>query len=70
MVGYRIDSVLLDRIQIRSNSLMALVFRIKVMADYDITKRRRPQNGRITVKTLMRICDLRISRLPTISSGK
>ena len=70
VVRYRIDGVLQDKIQIPSNLLMALVSRIKVMAELDITERRRPQDGRITVKTPMRIVDLRISTLPTINGEK
>lgn len=69
-VRYRIDGVLEDKIQIPSALLMALVSRIKVMAELDITERRRPQDGRITVKTPMRIVDLRISTLPTINGEK
>nr|WP_298118826.1 ATPase, T2SS/T4P/T4SS family [uncultured Pseudomonas sp.] len=70
VVRYRIDGVLQDKIQIPSNLLMSLVSRIKVMAELDITERRRPQDGRITVKTPMRIVDLRISTLPTINGEK
>ena len=70
VVRYRIDGVLQDKIQIPSTLLMSLVSRIKVMAEMDITERRRPQDGRITVKTPMRIVDLRISTLPTINGEK
>ena len=70
VVRYRIDGVLQDKIQIPSTLLMSLVSRIKVMAEMDITARRRPQDGRITVKTPMRIVDLRISTLPTINGEK
>lgn len=70
VVRYRVDGVLRDNIHIPSNLLMALVSRIKVMAEMDITERRRPQDGRITVKTPMRIVDLRISTLPTINGEK
>jgi type II secretory ATPase GspE/PulE/Tfp pilus assembly ATPase PilB-like protein/DNA-binding NarL/FixJ family response regulator len=70
VVRYRIDGVLQDKIQIPSTLLMSLVSRIKVMAELDITERRRPQDGRITVKTPMRIVDLRISTLPTINGEK
>ncbi|EWC39037.1 ATPase, T2SS/T4P/T4SS family [Stutzerimonas stutzeri] len=69
-VRYRIDGILEDKIQIPSALLMSLVSRIKVMAELDITERRRPQDGRITVKTPMRIVDLRISTLPTINGEK
>jgi len=70
VVRYRIDGVLQDKIQIPTTLLMAVVSRIKVMAELDITERRRPQDGRITVKTPMRIVDLRISTLPTINGEK
>ena len=40
------------------------------MAELDISERRRPQDGRISVKTPLRIVDLRISTLPTINGEK
>ena len=70
MVRYRIDGVLVDKIQIPLQLLQSLVSRLKVMAEMDISERRRPQDGRITVKTPMRIVDLRISTLPTINGEK
>ncbi|WP_312602507.1 MULTISPECIES: ATPase, T2SS/T4P/T4SS family [Pseudomonas] len=70
VVRYRIDGILQDKIQIPSALLMSLVSRIKVMAELDITERRRPQDGRITVKTPMRIVDLHISTLPTTNGEK
>lgn len=70
MVRYRIDGVLVDKIQIPHQLLQSLVSRLKVMAEMDISERRRPQDGRITVKTPMRIVDMRISTLPTINGEK
>lgn len=70
VVRYRIDGVLVDKIHIPHKLHMALVSRIKVMSELDITERRRPQDGRITVKTSLRIIDLRISTLPTINGEK
>ena len=70
MVRLRIDGVLVDKIQIPSTMHQALVSRIKIMAELDISERRRPQDGRITVKTPQRIVDLRISSLPTINGEK
>lgn len=70
VVRYRIDGILVDKIHIPRNLLMSLVSRIKVMAELDITERRRPQDGRITVKTPLRVIDLRISTLPTINGEK
>lgn len=70
VVRYRIDGVLVDKIHIPTSMLLPLVSRIKVMAELDITERRKPQDGRITVKTPMRVVDLRISVLPTINGEK
>lgn len=69
-VRYRIDGVLLDKIQIPNSMHAALVSRLKIMSELDISERRRPQDGRITVKTPLRIVDFRISTLPTINGEK
>ena len=70
MVRYRIDDLLLDKLHIPLNMHMAIVSRIKVMSDLDISERRRPQDGRITVKSSSRMVDMRISTLPTINGEK
>jgi type II secretory ATPase GspE/PulE/Tfp pilus assembly ATPase PilB-like protein/DNA-binding response OmpR family regulator len=70
LVRFRIDGVLYDKIQVPLEYHMALVSRIKVMAELDITERRRPQDGRITVKSPLRIVDLRLSTMPTINGEK
>jgi type II secretory ATPase GspE/PulE/Tfp pilus assembly ATPase PilB-like protein len=69
-VRFRIDGLLTDHIHIPENLHQALVSRIKVMAELDISERRRPQDGRITVKSSLRTVDLRISTLPTINGEK
>ena len=70
LVRFRIDGVLYDKIHIPLNLLMPLVSRIKIMAELDITERRHPQDGRITVKSPLRIVDLRLSTMPTINGEK
>jgi type II secretory ATPase GspE/PulE/Tfp pilus assembly ATPase PilB-like protein/DNA-binding response OmpR family regulator len=70
MVRYRVDGILLDKIQIPHAMHQSFVSRLKVMSELDISERRRPQDGRITVKTPLRIVDLRISTLPTINGEK
>lgn len=70
VVRYRLDGVLTDKIQIPHYLYPALVSRIKIMAELNIAERRRPQDGRIAVKTPNRIVDLRISTLPTINGEK
>lgn len=70
VVRYRIDGILQDKIFIPHHFHGPLVSRIKVMAEMDIAERRRPQDGRVTVKTPNRIVDLRISTLPIINGEK
>ena len=70
VVRYRIDGVLADKIHIPHQLHQSLVSRLKIMAELDISERRRPQDGRITVKTPLRIVDLRVSTLPTINGEK
>ncbi|HYD81100.1 MAG TPA: ATPase, T2SS/T4P/T4SS family [Paucimonas sp.] len=70
VVRLRIDGVLIDKIQIPHNMHQAIVSRIKVMAELDISERRRPQDGRLAVKTPQRVVDLRVSTLPTINGEK
>jgi len=70
VVRYRIDGVLVDKIQLPHQLHQSLVSRLKIMSELDISERRRPQDGRITVKTPMRMVDLRISTLPTINGEK
>lgn len=70
VVRLRIDGVLLDKMQIPHNMHQSIVSRIKIMAELDISERRRPQDGRLAVKTPTKIVDLRISTLPTITGEK
>lgn len=64
-VRYRIDGVLQDVANLPKSSQAGLLSRIKVMADMDITERRRPQDGRIALKVEDRPVDLRVASLPT-----
>ncbi|TMH08168.1 MAG: response regulator [Betaproteobacteria bacterium] len=70
VVRYRIDGILQDKIHIPHQLHQSFVSRLKIMAEMDISERRRPQDGRITVKTPSRVVDLRISTLPTINGEK
>ena len=48
----------------------SVVSRLKIMADVDIAERRRPQDGRISLRAGSRTIDLRVSSLPTIYGEK
>lgn len=70
VVRYRIDGMLHGKIRIPTELHAATISRIKILAKMDISERRRPQDGRITVKTGMKIVDIRVSTMPTISGEK
>jgi type IV pilus assembly protein PilB len=69
-VRYRIDGELVEVSQIPFKYRAAIVSRVKIMADLDISERRLPQDGRIKVKLGERAIDLRVSVLPTIFGEK
>jgi type IV pilus assembly protein PilB len=62
---YRIDGVLFQTMESPLNMHPAVVSRIKIMANLDISERRLPQDGKIKANVGGRAIDLRISTLPT-----
>jgi len=70
VIRYRIDGMLHAKIRIPSDLHAAVISRLKILARMDISERRRPQDGRITVKAGTRIVDLRVASLPTINGEK
>ncbi len=70
VIRYRIDGMLHAKIKIPSDLHPAVISRIKILAKMDIAERRRPQDGRITVKAGTRVVDMRVSSLPTINGEK
>ncbi|RJQ44147.1 MAG: response regulator, partial [Nitrospiraceae bacterium] len=70
IVRYRIDGMLHTKIKIPPDLHLAVISRIKILAKMDIAERRRPQDGRITVKSGTRIVDIRVSTMPTINGEK
>ncbi len=69
-VRYRIDGDLQEMAPIPFKYRAAIISRIKIMAELDISERRLPQDGRIKVKMQDRHIDLRVSILPTIFGEK
>jgi type IV pilus assembly protein PilB len=65
-VRFRIDGVLHEIDTVPQNVQSALVSRLKIMSNVDITERRVPQNGRITVRLNGHNVDLRTATLPTV----
>ncbi|MFC1632206.1 GspE/PulE family protein [Candidatus Omnitrophota bacterium] len=69
-IRYRIDGVLHDYFTLPKKIQNALITRLKIMSDLDITQRRIPQDGRFKVKMEGREIDFRVSFLPTAFGGK
>ncbi|UCD95146.1 MAG: Flp pilus assembly complex ATPase component TadA, partial [Candidatus Zixiibacteriota bacterium] len=69
-VRFRLDGDLREMAPLPFKYRAAIVSRLKVMADLDISERRLPQDGRIKVKISERTVDLRVSALPTIFGEK
>jgi len=64
-VRYRIDGVLHDIMSIPEEMEAAVVSRIKIIADLDITETRHPQDGHISLEVGEREFDVRVATLPT-----
>ncbi len=64
-IRFRIDGVLFETTQSSLKMHPAIVSRIKIMSNLDISERRLPQDGKIKVTVGGRSIDLRISTLPT-----
>lgn len=66
----RIDGVLFESMEAPAKMHAAIVSRIKIMSNLDISERRIPQDGKISVIMGGRAIDLRISILPTSHGEK
>jgi type IV pilus assembly protein PilB len=64
-IRYRIDGVLFEAMKAPQKMHPAIVSRVKIMADLDISERRVPQDGKVNALVGGRAIDLRISVLPT-----
>jgi type IV pilus assembly protein PilB len=66
-VRFRVDGVLALREPIPAGLELAVLSRLKVLANLDIAERRLPQDGRLRLESEGRSVDLRLSTLPTWS---
>ncbi|MFC5336919.1 GspE/PulE family protein [Leucobacter denitrificans] len=69
-VRYRIDGVLREVQNASASIASGVVSRMKIMSNIDISERRLPQDGRMTVKHRGREVDLRVATLPTLWGEK
>ncbi|GAA3775531.1 hypothetical protein GCM10022240_28950 [Microbacterium kribbense] len=69
-VRYRIDGVL-HEVQRADRAIQdGIISRLKIMSSIDIAERRKPQDGRLSVRHDNRQIDLRVATLPTVWGEK
>ena len=64
-IRYRVDGALYEMAPPPKHLALPVISRLKVMANLNISERRLPQDGRISLNILNRQVDLRMSTLPT-----
>ena len=69
-VRYRIDGIMFKAMHPPHQMHAAIISRMKIMANLDISERRLPQDGRIRARVHGRKLDLRISTVPTAAGEK
>jgi type IV pilus assembly protein PilB len=69
-VRFRIDGILKDVMNPPKSLESAIISRLKILSNLDITETRKPQDGRITVNIKDRDIDFRVSTVRTISGEK
>lgn len=69
-VRYRVDGVLDEGRSYALNLLPAITARIKILGGMDISEKRKPQDGRITMIVDRKEYDIRASVLPTVYGEK
>ncbi|MEG1404897.1 MAG: ATPase, T2SS/T4P/T4SS family, partial [Oscillospiraceae bacterium] len=69
-VRYRVDGVLIDKMSYDISLLPAISARVKIMGGMDISEKRKPQDGRITMQVDRVEYDIRVSALPSYFGEK
>jgi type IV pilus assembly protein PilB len=69
-VRYRIDGVLHEMQKAPKSIQNGIISRLKIMSEIDISERRKPQDGRMSISHSGRTIDLRVATLPTVWGEK
>jgi len=70
IIRYRIDGILYDMIRVPKEVALAVISRVKILANMDIAEHRRPQDGHISIKANLKDYDIRVSTVLTINGEK
>lgn len=69
-VRFRIDGALYEKYTYDIHLHAAIIARIKIIGGMDISEKRKPQDGRITMQVDRKEYDIRVSMLPTVYGEK
>ncbi|MGZ3788352.1 MAG: GspE/PulE family protein [Bacteriovorax sp.] len=69
-IRYRQDGSLVEAAKPPRNLMLPIISRVKILAQMDISERRKPQDGRIKLEVGGKPIDYRVSSLPTLFGEK
>lgn len=69
-VRFRVDGICETYRELPAAHRSPLVARVKIMANLDITERRKPQDGKISVQAGSRTIELRVATVPTVNGNE
>lgn len=69
-VRFRLDGKLIEQFTIPTDKYPTIVNKVKIRADLDISEKRLPQDGRISINTHGNEFDIRVSTLPILHGEK
>lgn len=69
-VRFRIDGILVEHMRTSAKAYKAIISRIKIMANLNISEKRLPQDGRIYLTVDSKPVDFRVSTMPTSKDEK
>ena len=70
VVRFRVDGTCFQFREVPSLLSLPLIARLKIMANLDITERRKPQDGKMRVRVPERDLELRIVTIPTVGGNE
>ena len=69
-IRYRVDGILYEKQSLARDMAQAVVSRIKVMCNMDISEKRRPQDSRLKIRLNNKELNMRVSSVPTVNGEK
>ena len=67
---YRVDGICHLSYEVPPGYKKALLSRIKIMSNLDITERRRPQSGKIVIRYMDKKIEYRVETTPTVGGNE